>query len=79
MPGDPSTRPSASLRMTEALPLPGELRTCTARGRRSKFAISAAVGECKEMRKPAAFSGHRKVEEKAGPLFRSLRKTQGKA
>ena len=51
------------LRMTEGLSLPGELRTCTAGGRRSKFAISAAVGECKEMRKPAAFSGHRKVDE----------------
>ena len=54
---------SPSLRMTEALPLPGELRACAAGGRRSKLAISAAVGECKEMRKPAAFSGHRKVEE----------------
>ena len=47
--------------MTEALPLPGELRACAAGGRRSKLAISAAVGECKDQRKPAAFSGHRKA------------------
>ena len=59
----------AALRMTEALPLPGELRACAAGGRRSKLAISAAVGECKDQRKPAAFSGHRKAGDTGRAQF----------
>ena len=54
---------AARLRMTEPLPLPGELRACAVGGRRSKLAISAAVGECKEKRKPAAFSANGKAGE----------------
>ena len=42
--------------------MPGELRAYAAGGRKSKLAISAAVGECKDQRKPAAFSGHRKAD-----------------
>ena len=62
--GSPNGAPSFwSVTGFESCPhMPGELRAYAAGGRKSKLAISAAVGECKDQRKPAAFSGHRKAD-----------------